>query len=116
MGELIRIGAYKHGSDPKVDEAIKYVPAIEAFLSQDKHERADLEGGYAALARALGIDWTASQTTAQAHAQPGAAAACGQPTTAGGKPIPPKNDLRRARRQKQPTAAAPNAAGGGEGG
>jgi flagellum-specific ATP synthase len=109
MGELIRIGAYKHGSDPKVDEAIKYVPAIEAFLSQDKQERADLESGYAALARVLGVDWQAGQGAAASPGgggpQPGAGASDAEPKTAGGKPIPPKNDLRRARRQKQQAAA-----------
>jgi len=116
MGELIRIGAYKHGADPKVDEAIRYVPAIEAFLSQDKHERADLDGGYAALANALGVDWPvgskeakagqgSGQTGEQGGAQSARAPGAAQSTTAGGKPIPPKNDLRRARRQ-QPKGAA----------
>jgi flagellum-specific ATP synthase len=118
MGELIRIGAYKHGSDPKVDEAIKYVPAIEAFLSQDKQERADLDSGYAALARVLGVDWPAAGQAAdqaaplgEPAAQPDPGAAEGRPKTAGGKPIPPKNDLRRARRQQQKATGA-----AGEGG
>jgi flagellum-specific ATP synthase len=53
MAELIRLGAYKKGSDPKVDEAIQRYPAIEAFLSQKKGERADLASGYDALARIL---------------------------------------------------------------
>jgi flagellum-specific ATP synthase len=53
MAELIRLGAYKRGSDAKVDEAILRYPAIEAFLSQKKRERADLAGGYDALARIL---------------------------------------------------------------
>src|SRR5690242_6406189 len=46
MAELIRLGAYKKGSDAKVDEAMLRYPAIEAFLSQKKGERADLAGGY----------------------------------------------------------------------
>ncbi|MBX6321159.1 MAG: flagellar protein export ATPase FliI [Rhodospirillaceae bacterium] len=54
MAELIRLGAYKQGSDPAVDEAIRYHPALEAFLAQAKGERADLAGGYARLAQILG--------------------------------------------------------------
>ena len=50
MAELIRLGAYRNGSDPKVDEAIRYQPMLEAFLKQQKSERADLAGCYAQLA------------------------------------------------------------------
>jgi flagellum-specific ATP synthase len=57
MGELIRIGAYKKGSDPKVDEAIQYVDRIESFLHQDKRERTSLDEGYAQLARVLDMPW-----------------------------------------------------------
>lgn len=32
--DLISIGAYKHGSDPKVDHAIKHIDRINAFLRQ----------------------------------------------------------------------------------
>lgn len=39
MAELIRLGAYKKGSNREVDEAIFYYPKIEAFLSQGKQER-----------------------------------------------------------------------------
>ncbi len=42
MSELIRIGAYKEGSDPKIDEAILHQPKLEAFLSQGRAERSDL--------------------------------------------------------------------------
>jgi flagellum-specific ATP synthase len=51
MAEMIRLGAYRRGSDPKTDEAIHYHPALETFLKQDKDECADLPSGYAALAR-----------------------------------------------------------------
>ncbi len=57
MGELIRIGAYKQGSDPEVDEAIRYHPKLESFLAQDKGERCPLQEGYAQLARALDMPW-----------------------------------------------------------
>lgn len=39
MAELIRLGAYKKGSNREVDEAIFYYPQIEAFLSQRKGEK-----------------------------------------------------------------------------
>lgn len=54
MEELIRLGAYRPGSDPQVDEAIHYQPALDAFLSQRKQENCSLEEGYAALAHILG--------------------------------------------------------------
>jgi flagellum-specific ATP synthase len=53
MAELIRLGAYRRGSDLKVDEAMQYYPAIEAFLSQRKDERADFASSYAALGAIL---------------------------------------------------------------
>lgn len=55
MAELIRLGAYRQGTDPKVDEAVYYNPALEAFLSQRKDEPMDLETGYMALAQLLGL-------------------------------------------------------------
>jgi flagellum-specific ATP synthase len=54
MAELIRLGAYRAGSDPGVDVAIRHYPAIEAFLTQPKDERAGLGAGYEALAAILG--------------------------------------------------------------
>jgi flagellum-specific ATP synthase len=54
MAELIRLGAYRSGSDSRVDQAIRHYPALDAFLAQGKDERADLAGGYAALAATLG--------------------------------------------------------------
>jgi len=54
MAELIRLGAYRKGSDPRIDEAIHHYPALEAFLAQHKDEHADLASGYAALAQILG--------------------------------------------------------------
>ena len=49
MAELIRLGAYKKGSNPQVDEAIFYYPKIEEFLSQKKKDKIDFETGYAEL-------------------------------------------------------------------
>ncbi len=56
MAELIRLGAYRKGSDAGVDEAVHYFPALDAFLSQDQNEATKLADGYAALAKILGMD------------------------------------------------------------
>ena len=53
MEELIRIGAYRAGSDPLIDRAIKLHPALEAFLSQDKDESTSLDAAFQALAGIL---------------------------------------------------------------
>ena len=55
MAELIRLGAYRRGSDPLVDEAIRYYPELETFLAQSKDERCGLADGYAGLAAILGM-------------------------------------------------------------
>ena len=36
--DLLTIGAYARGSDPRVDEAIHFWPAIQKFLQQDGNE------------------------------------------------------------------------------
>ncbi len=53
MAELIRLGAYRQGTDPAVDEAIHYYPRLEAFLAQRKNEATDLATSYQMLAEAL---------------------------------------------------------------
>lgn len=55
MAELIRLGAYRKGSDPAVDEAIQIYPEIEAFLSQNKDERTSIDDGFNALASIIGM-------------------------------------------------------------
>ena len=57
MAELIRLGAYKKGSDKLVDEAIHYNPLIEDFLSQKINDRSTLEEGYSKLAEILEIEY-----------------------------------------------------------
>jgi flagellum-specific ATP synthase len=57
MAELIRLGAYRQGSDPQVDEAIHYHRAIEDFLSQGKQDATGLEDGYKRLADILGMNY-----------------------------------------------------------
>jgi flagellum-specific ATP synthase len=53
MAELIRLGAYRRGTDPAVDEAIHYYPALEGFLAQGKREATDLATSYTMLAELL---------------------------------------------------------------
>ena len=43
MAELIRLGAYKAGTNPEVDNAVRLNPQLEAFLAQKKDERATFE-------------------------------------------------------------------------
>jgi flagellum-specific ATP synthase len=54
MADLIRLGAYKAGTNPEVDTAVKLNPQLEAFLAQKKDEQATLGEGYAALTDILG--------------------------------------------------------------
>jgi flagellum-specific ATP synthase len=49
MEELIRLGAYRKGSDPNVDRAIAINPVLEAFLSQQREERTSIADGYQLL-------------------------------------------------------------------
>ena len=55
MADLVRLGAYRAGTDPAVDEAIAIAPRIEAMLRQHRHESADNDGDGAA-AGAWGIE------------------------------------------------------------
>ena len=53
MAELIRLGAYKKGSNREVDEAIFYYPMLEEFLAQGKQEKFTLEQCYELLGAIL---------------------------------------------------------------
>ena len=53
MEELIRLGAYRAGSSPSVDEAIRLNEPLEEFLRQRKDEVCGLHDGYARLAQIL---------------------------------------------------------------
>ena len=53
MEELIRIGAYRTGSDPLVDRSIALNPAVEAFLGQDKDEVSSLSDSFTRLEQIL---------------------------------------------------------------
>jgi len=54
VAELIRLGAYKSGTNAEVDAAAKIYPALEAFLTQRKDERGTLAAGYQALSAIVG--------------------------------------------------------------
>lgn len=60
MAELIKLGAYRRGSDPEIDEAIRLYPALEAFMTQQKDDNSPLEQGYAQLAEILGLEYGVS--------------------------------------------------------
>jgi flagellum-specific ATP synthase len=53
MEELIRLGAYRAGSSPEVDEAIRLHEPLEGFLRQAKDEKSSLDDGYRQLAQIL---------------------------------------------------------------
>ena len=53
MAELIRLGAYKAGTNPEVDHAVRLYPQLEAFLAQRKDEQASLAEGYGVLSSIL---------------------------------------------------------------
>ena len=55
MEELIRLGAYRKGTSPEVDEAIGLHPPLEAFLGQNKEESTSLAEGYRRLAEILAV-------------------------------------------------------------
>ena len=53
MEELIRLGAYRAGSSPEVDQAIALHEPLEGFLRQAKDEVSTLGEGYRRLAQIL---------------------------------------------------------------
>ena len=79
MAELIRLGAYRRGTDPQVDEAVHYYPGLEKFLAQRIDERTDLETCYRMLAEILDIGGGQPATGAPQQAQQQAPAAAQPP-------------------------------------
>src|SRR5580698_7017981 len=59
--DLIAIGAYQKGSDPRVDNAITLWPRMQRFLQQDMHERVDFEASLTALRSVLADSDTAKK-------------------------------------------------------
>lgn len=58
MAELIKLGAYRKGADPQVDEAIVLYPEIEEFLTQNKGDHSTIEEGFKILGNILGLKYT----------------------------------------------------------
>jgi flagellum-specific ATP synthase len=62
--DLIAIGAYQRGTDPRVDAAIAMWPRIQRFLQQDMRERVSFTESISALAEVLdGADAPDTATT-----------------------------------------------------
>ena len=53
MAEMVRLGAYRKGTDPEVDQAIHYYPMLEDFLRQGIDEQSTLDEGYRDLEHIL---------------------------------------------------------------
>jgi flagellum-specific ATP synthase len=53
MADMIRLGAYRVGSDPLVDEAIRKYGDFEDFLRQGVDERCATADAFAGLAEIL---------------------------------------------------------------
>ena len=54
MADMIRLGAYKRGTDPDLDQAINLYPQLETFISQDKGVSATFNEGFETLKTILG--------------------------------------------------------------
>jgi len=51
--DLISVGAYRAGADPRIDKAIAKNPAIMEFLQQSMHESVDMSRSLSELATLL---------------------------------------------------------------
>jgi flagellum-specific ATP synthase len=51
--ELVEIGAYVTGTNPRADRALALWPALERFLQQGMDERSSSDSAWAELAAAL---------------------------------------------------------------
>lgn len=54
--DLINIGAYKKGANPKLDMAIKYIDAVNGFLRQDLSEKTTMEETVKQMQQLFGDD------------------------------------------------------------
>ncbi len=64
--DLIAIGAYQRGSDPRVDAAIALWPRIQTFLQQDMHDCVSFPDSLAALQAVLDMGARAPETAGTA--------------------------------------------------
>ena len=63
--DLIAVGAYQRGSDPRVDNAVTLWPRLQRFLQQDIHERVDFAASLTALQSVLADSGPAKPETAR---------------------------------------------------
>ena len=54
MADMVRLGAYRVGTDAAVDEALRLTPALEDFLRQAPGERSGFAESFEQLNQALG--------------------------------------------------------------
>lgn len=54
MEELIRIGAYREGTDPEIDAAIRFIKPANKFLGQNKKEATPTPESFAGIYQILG--------------------------------------------------------------
>jgi flagellum-specific ATP synthase len=54
MADLVRLGAYRMGTDREVDEALRLTPMIERILRQARDERSTIEEAFSALRSVVG--------------------------------------------------------------
>jgi FliI/YscN family ATPase len=82
--DLIEVGAYAHGSNPAIDEAIALRPALEAFLCQELEERSDIVSARADMEACgvLNATHLMGSGAGLASARPADAAAAAQPVQA----------------------------------
>ena len=53
MEEMVRLGAYRSGSNPEVDRAMALAPQIEQMLRQDKQDRGNTDGAFTHLSEII---------------------------------------------------------------
>ena len=68
--DLITIGAYKAGQNPKVDRAVKLHDQIDAFLKQKPADKVSMEDSWKQLVQILKSD-VSGQSASQAQTKPG---------------------------------------------
>ena len=57
VSDLVRLGAYKEGTDPQADEAVALAPRIEQAMGQSRDEIRTLTESFDALARAMDMSY-----------------------------------------------------------
>lgn len=97
MAELIRLGAYRRGSDQNVDIAIQLYPQIEEFLRQNKSECTTIDDSFKILAAIIGMPYEGVSKEREAQKQR-------LKQNLGGPPLKPKEDSQPERVNPAPEA------------